>query len=749
MKVFTDGCKTALSIIAQSQTEILSTSLDLARTNHSEISNKIDTTLDQTRDTLQTLKATEQQIQRSMALQHQASGAQAEILAQLVQVSDAQGQGLGQMLQSLEIARESGIEVSAKSSSVFDQGQAILTISQTTQHAVADSERRLRDDLIEVKEMLAKLRPAIREEQQLADTSLQEAPKTQISVPTSQDSETTLEIAPQSSLFLRRRTRLKETSHTWQRYTRYLSIESVTRQEVVDDDVSHAYRATETRVTVRSTLPFFKRVAKYTTLGTTGDPLFERKLRVACVYTYDSAIYKALTKFDCDETRRLFLSGEASPFMECEQGGSLIDSLLIGVCWRLNDELGDLQIPNAIKLLQFLIDVEGRGAARIGQRSFGSMLVRAFRDKRDLECVNQVIRLIINSASENLLDRYSSDVDLDNAQHPTIKIITQQNIWPVDLDFQGIEEYLSPNPRQRRSITENQRFMLEDPNGDRLSKLLSTATCYDPLGSRPFERGDERPICSLLHIASTTRNMDIKECCKARLRILLSMPDCHKLMESETMEFEKYISAQSEQPTDSYEFRHYIGRYAIRNPCRSLLEEVLHDIGWGDFEIDEFFDKETFYCVPEFLDGQIVFETSRQTLGKLASDLCEGAYTQYSEREIRGLACHLVFIFNRVRSGMDFYTQAHYLEWTIDAARVAYLSRQTPGCWPEEGKITLVPGIDFEIGRDCRREILLGYHFITDHEAKDVCDCEEQHKYRKWVQKLAQSRAKYFPTVWG
>ena len=650
-----------------------------------------------------------------MALQRQAIGAQAGISAQLAQLSDAQGQGLDHILQSLGIARESGIEVSAKFSSVLDRGQAILTISQTMQRAVADSERRLRDEIMEVKEMLAKPRPASREEQRFADTSSQEVLKTQISVPTSQDSETTFEVAPRSSLSLRRGTRWKETLHTWQRYTKYLSIESVTRVGVVDT-VSHAYWPTETRVTVRSTLPFFKRVARYTTLGTFWDPLYERKLRVVRVYTHDSAIWKALTSFDFDEARRLFLSGDASPFMECEQGYSLIDSLLTGVCWRLNDQLGDLEISNATKLLQFLIGVEGRGAARIEQGWFRSVLIGAFEEKRDLECVNQVIHLILNNASENLLGGVSSRVDLDNAQHPTIKLITQQNIWPVDLDFQGIVE-----SSHWRRIVENQRFMLEDPNGDRLSELLSTATSYDPLGSRPWERGYEKPICSLLHIASTTRNIEIKECCKARLRILLSTPDCHKLMAFETMEFEKSISVQSEQPTDSYEFRHYIGRYAIRHRCRSLLEEVLHDIGWGDFEISEFFDRETFYCVPEFLDGQIVFESSRQTLGKLASDLCEGAYTHYSEREITGLAYHLVFILNHIASGKYYYYEADELEMTIKAAKVAYLTRQTPGCWPDEEKITLVPGIDFEVGFTCEREIMLGYHFIAHDEADDDC----------------------------
>ena len=150
------------------------------------------------------------------------------------------------------------------------------------------------------------------------------------------------------------------------------------------------------------------------------------------------------------------------------------------------------------------------------------------------------------------------------------------------------------------------------------------------------------------------------------------------------------------------------------------MEEVLHDVGWGDFEINEFFDKETFYCVPEFLDGQIVFESSRQTLRKLVSDLCEGAYTQYSGREIRGLACHLVFILNHVASGVNYFTQAVRLKETIEAARVAYLTRQTPGCWSDEGKITLVPGVDFEIGWTCEREILLGYYFITHQEAEDV-----------------------------
>lgn len=720
MKVYTNGCKTALSIVAQSQTEILTTSLDLARTNRSEISNKIETSLDQTRETLQISKATEPQIQRSVALQHQAIGAQAKILAQLVQVSDAQGQGLGQILQSLEIARGSGVEISAKSSSVFDQGQAILTISQTTQQAVADSERRLRDEIMEMKEMLAKPRPASREEQRLADTGSQEALKTQISVPTSQDSETTFELAPQSSSSLRRGTRWKETLHTWQRYTRYLSIESVTRVGVVDT-VSHAYSPTETRVTVRSTLPFFKRAVEYTTLGTTWDPLYEGKLRVFRVYTRDSAIYKALTSFDFDETRRLFLSGEASPFMESEDGYSLIDSLVEGLRGRLRYQFGDLEISNATKLFQFLVDVEGRGAARIGRWSFRYILMNVLRDTRDFELPNQFIHLIISNASENLLGGISSYVDLDNAQHPTIKIIIQQNIWPVDLDFQGIVEFPSPNPKYRRGIEENQRLMLEDPNGDRLSRLLSTATTYNPLGRCSLESGDEKPVCSLLDIASKTRKIDIKECCKARLRILLSMPDCHRLMESETMEFEKSTSVQSEQPTDSYEFRQYIGRCAIRNHCRSLLEEVLHDIGWEDFEINDFFDRETFYCVPEFLDGQIVFETSRQTLGKFASDLCEGAYTQYSEREIKGLAYHLVFILNHRASGEYYIYKANNLKKTIEAARMAYLARQTPGCWPGEEKITLVPGIDFEIMWTCSREIMLGYHFIAHDEAEDHC----------------------------
>jgi hypothetical protein len=65
------------------------------------------------------------------------------------------------------------------------------------------------------------------------------------------------------------------------------------------------------------------------------------------------------------------------------------------------------------------------------------------------------------------------------------------------------------------------------------------------------------------------------------------------------------------------------------------------------------------------------------------------------------------------------------LKSTVEAANVAFLAKNMPGCWPKEDKIRLVPGVDFEIHRWCKEEILSWYHDYIDHDSETDLENED------------------------
>lgn len=67
----------------------------------------------------------------------------------------------------------------------------------------------------------------------------------------------------------------------------------------------------------------------------------------------------------------------------------------------------------------------------------------------------------------------------------------------------------------------------------------------------------------------------------------------------------------------------------------------------------------------------------------------------------------------------------------VKAANVAFISKSTPGSWPEEEKIWLVLGVDFEMDFWYKNEILIWYHEATEHEVDEECECEEWIRFRQ------------------
>jgi hypothetical protein len=187
-------------------------------------------------------------------------------------------------------------------------------------------------------------------------------------------------------------------------------------------------------------------------------------------------------------------------------------------------------------------------------------------------------------------------------------------------------------------VFENSRQILEDPKGDDLRELLQGAKGYEVYTSEETHSYLRIPASALLNIASTTTRADLRECCKNRLKLLISTPEFHRFIESNPWEFYDFVAAESK---DHYkncldpEVDEFMGRFAIRNGCRPLLEDIFREIGWSIFDILDFFDRETFYWVPGLLDGHIVYETTQETQREFMLNLCDGAFAEMPGDEVK------------------------------------------------------------------------------------------------------------------
>jgi hypothetical protein len=507
----------------------------------------------------------------------------------------------------------------------------------------------------------------------------------------------------------RRRTRRKGVSYKHHFSNRYLYVSSITREDISNEDHSTQEfgppKRTETTFKFVSTLPFLRRALYYTTSNTSWDPLYETKVRYTRVFTRDSAIWQACAACDLDEVRRLFISGEASPFMEDEWGVSLADQVITHIA------IGNTKAENdGVQLVDYLVRNCGRGGASVSWVSVWNMLFECYYYRHlskwnnySSESGASILRLVVEYSREDPLDNsaISSLIDLDNLQDPLVTALTQQTFWPLNL---------RPALYEPGIVEENARQMLEDPEGVYLRELLEDAKYYEV---RTLE-GSKKVFASLFELAtqSTTGNgpVALRECCKNRMKLFISTPKYHRFLDGETLDFEDVASIRLKYPSGYPHYDVYVGGCATRHGYRPLLEEVLEELGWSDFDVNDFFDKETFYCVPGLLDGEIVYETSQETQQEFILNLCDGVFTGMSKHEISILVKQI----SHTTNSNDFRLCDYRLEEEIEAANIAFISKSTPGSWPEEDEIKLVPGVDFVVPWGCKKYIFSWYRDYVD-----------------------------------
>lgn len=611
----------------------ISRTVELTHNANGETSTRIEAKIDDSADKIGVViaitKATEQQLSVLNIRQREANEAHVEVKNGLHQISDSQSKGFRHISDSLGVVRGSS-SISAKLDRNFDQGQEHLIVTNRIEDTVTGNSEVLNTVDSKVEQLLTLLEnPATmvglftqalvqhdreRKAGRIVEVESEVSPERQI---TNSDLNSSELPASNSG----KRLRWKRVSYKRYINNQYLSVGSITRKSVTEGDDGDPETSSsvkfETCISVRSRFRFSIEDFSYTKRATAWDPLYEAKVRFVETFDWDSAIWKACWNLDLDEIRRLFVSGQASPFMENEYGVSLPEQF-IGICgmpWKKCDA------SLIVSIFSFLI--EARGSRGSGIRPL--KVLNFVRDvslfikhltKSELNACNTILRLILERSSENPLDhpQIPALLVVDVAQNSLSATIAQQCVWPLDLQ---------PRIDDQEAVCEGPRQMLEDPKGDRLMEPLEDAERYYPW-SFPLPGDVVGPVWTLLNMISETSRTDLQECCNNRIKLLTSTPRFHRLIRRETLDFDDIENMKNMFYYDYSE--QYIGRHAIRNNTRAILEEVFLDLGWKVFDIDDFFDKETYYCVPDLIDGKIIHETARQTETEFIRNLCEGCF---------------------------------------------------------------------------------------------------------------------------
>lgn len=651
--------------------------------------------------------------------QRQFSETQKDASLYLSQILHTQNRNSNKISQSVSDIQGSNMDIAAKLDDNSKKGEEILTMTQRNNQATTNSLEAIQR---QIENMPATLMMMMMAQAFEAGTGTNE----RVQMTQARSNEIMPENVSHNSIIRQNSSDSRKlASRKTYIQNRYLHITSEIWGESGNEEFSipnqRPLKLTETRITVQSMLPFLKRAFYYTKTNTAWDPLYEAKIKCVRLFTSNSAIERACEESDLDQIRHLFTTGEASPFMENKYGTTLVEFSILVLAGKIKTNKVTL-IMEPVRVIEFLFDSCKRGSVRVSPGILSFFLRDLLKSKNfgTMEGTGRIMNLILEYSSDNPLDdsRVTSCIETNNMQHPLITIITQQPLWPINLTIEI----------QNGLVRENMRQMLEDPSGERLKQMLQDADNYVP-GELAWGYFGI-PICNLLITASRTTRIDLQECCKNRIRLLISTPDFDRFSDcglSETLDPD-YTSdlPDLEEDKNLEPGLLFVGRIAIRAGVRHLLEDVLREVGWRNFDIDDFFDRETYYHVPGLLDGEILYKTSRTTQREFTLRLCEGAYAEMSNGEIRGLPFKMQRTLNPSIRHTDFDWAFHIgLQSTIRAANIAFISRTTPGSWPVEDNTRLLPGVDFEVDMFCQRHFLFWYHCAIFHEPDEECTCKE------------------------
>jgi hypothetical protein len=317
-------------------------------------------------------------------------------------------------------------------------------------------------------------------------------------------------------------------------------------------------------------------------------------------------------------------------------------------------------------LLPFYRDIQPCASNYNVLNSFGKLLWTLGRSEaQDLAFLYvELTRDILRQCEENPLGHAISviHIDLEKERYPISTLFLEQTYH--SMEFFGASD----------NYSENDRFMLTDPEGNKMKQVIQRGGIYhfSILGffMDPWKPKGRRAAYAFIKVVNQSlhhpRFSEITVCSRNRLSFLIQAGFDTK--NRAVIEYDSERCIQS-----------LVG-YALYLRQGTFLREAFAQAGWTKEQVNEIFEEEMYLGVSDLLDGTLQYLTREQCRKDFLRDLIDGKIDDLVPHEV---ALHV---------GAD----GNDIEALLTEAKQAIALKSTPGSWDDHEEICLVPGVDFE-----------------------------------------------------
>ncbi len=393
---------------------------------------------------------------------------------------------------------------------------------------------------------------------------------------------------------------------------------------------------------------------------------FDLQFRTRNIVPGDSPILVACDNLDFSRVKELLKTKAASPFdyysREVFGDCSLANRMIRSVLWKRGVETS----KDAVDLINYLLPLYSNDSQMVNYDVFNHDL--ALKLLSSMQTCSptwiDMLRAILHHSKDNPFESelgYSVGIDIStsNASYPLPSFLLEQSYHAIDVVNRVVMFYW-----------ENDRTMLSDPKGEIMQERIKAGCQYGFFNNLCGGFGDVDAMYGLLRAASDQRTPEVESCCRIRLSFLLQLgydiSGPHRFCEHPIWR------------------RATLSHYAFELNLASFLADVLSDAGWQPEAINDLFDEEQYYGVPELLDGKVEYMTRDMCRKEFVIDLIEGNFLETSD-----ISRVLIIV------GLSIGMHLSNVDVVIKEANNSFRQKLVPGSWHDGGDIRLVPGFDF------------------------------------------------------
>ncbi|KAG4443853.1 hypothetical protein IFR05_000619 [Cadophora sp. M221] len=387
----------------------------------------------------------------------------------------------------------------------------------------------------------------------------------------------------------------------------------------------------------------------------------------------NAPIIKACEKFDLAEVRRLFEAGLASPLdFVYDQRKSLVDTVVQVICYNKFDATS---ISCAIALLKYLISCLNGDVGHVNDLSGIFFIGHSASAQKHWAALAEIFRLGIMHSSDDPLEGIEIFLDIKLSTTPLYQLLVAQDNWWFDesIKFRG--------PSHLNCWYETDLQMLRDPKALSLQAAISKGVLYRPYHWRYTHAGDKDScVHMLLAFAADNNEEKFHKCVLSRLVVLLNNGMDPRRVDLMNVYFLQSM-ASMERPLSCTEYAQIIN---LTDLWRSALEGA----GWSNVAIDGIFDEDLSHATVGLLSGDIQYGFLEDQRSDFIQTLRQGKFVDLKGDTLSNLSR---------RWKIELGISSNIISIMIRDVASIFKTLKTPGSWPNEQTISLMPGKDFEL----------------------------------------------------